>query len=161
KGFVADFVKRSINTETMDWTQFILSSSMDTSWNVPNNNLALETVSVDGDAIVASGQWNSNPDILASVRYTMLEDAPILKIVVTLTNESGADFDGYLEYQIDPDGSGNEYAYAPGIGWGGNVVRTSGWTANYIYDGPNYTSTLPAHGIAWYENTPSGVLVPG
>lgn len=161
KGFVADFVNREINIETLDWTQFLLNTSMGTTWDEPTLNLSLDSVAVDGNSIIASGQWNGNPDILAGARYTMLDNAPILKITVTLTNTGISDFNGYLEYQLDPDSSDGQSAYTPGIGWAVSSVSTSGWTANYIYDGPNGASVTPAHGIAWYENTPTGVLTPG
>ena len=161
KGFVADFVNHDINTETLDWTQFLLKTEMGTEWNEPAYNLALDEISVDGNSILASGMWNYDTDIVASARYTMLDDAPIMKITVTLTNTGSTDFSGYLEYQQDPDSSGGQNAYTPGLGWAISPVSTSGWTDNYIYDGPNTESTVPAHGIAWYENTPTGVLTPG
>ena len=161
-GFAADVVNRAVNMDTLDWTQFIMSTTMYTNdtWNVPDHNLTLPNISVESDRVVAAGHWIYNPDIEASVDYKMLPNAPIMKIVVNLTNTMTTDFTGYIEYMLDPDGSGNQNAYAPGLGWGVGY-RTSGWSANYVYDGPNTPGTLPGHAIAWCESNPSAVLPQG
>lgn len=165
KGAVADMVKRTNNVETLDWTQFILNGSMHNSWNVAAQNLNLDTVSVQNGSVVASGAWAGNAAIQATATYRMLPGAPILKISMVLRNTSAANFTGFFQYQLDPDSSGNQIAYAPGIGWVNNssdAVRTSGWTGSYIYDGPNTAgSAVPGHGIAWVESKPTGLMVPG
>lgn len=161
KGFVADFVHKGSSVESLDWTQFLISERVLDAWNYPDNNVALGTISVeDGRRVVASGAWVRNPEIEVTATYEMLPGAPMMRIVVDVTNTGLTDFTGYLEYQLDPDGSGNQNAYVPGIGWRANTV-TSGWTEQYVYNGPMQPSTNPGHAIVWYADSPVAVKAPG
>lgn len=160
-GYVADVVLKDLNVETLDWTQFIISDSIMDGWDHPGNNVTLETLTVQDDRrVIASGHWLGNPDIRVSATYEMLEEAPILKITVDVANAGDTDFSGFLEYQVDPDGSGNQNAYVPGVGWAPGLI-TSGWTGHYVYDGPAGESALPGHGIAWYADNPVAINAPG
>lgn len=161
KGCVADVVLKAKNVETLDWTQFIIAESILDGWDYPDLNVALDTITVqDNRRVIASGCWLPDPAIEVEATYEMLDDAPIMKIVVEVTNAGQTDFAGFLQYQVDPDGSGNQNAYVPGLGWAPGLV-SSGWSENYIYDGPTGDSTLPAHGIAWYTDNPAAIHAPG
>ncbi len=161
RGYVMDLVLKTLNTETLDWTQFIIAGSILDGWNYPENNVVLETLAVqDGQAVTASGYWLNNPDIQVAATYEMLETAPILRITVDITNTGQSDFAGFFEYQVDPDGSGNQNAYVPGLGWNPGLI-TSGWTDNYVYDGPETNIAMPGHGIAWYVDSPVAINAPG
>jgi hypothetical protein len=161
RGYVADFALTSQNVETLDWTQFLISRTILSDWSYPLNNVALGAISVaDGQRVVVSGGWLADPQIQMTTTYEMLADAPILRIAIDLTNAGTTDFTGYFEYQMDPDGTGNENAYVPGLGWMPGLAR-GGWTDRYIYDGPMGASTYPGHAIAWYADTPVAVNAPG
>ena len=160
-GYIADVVLNDVNIETLDWTQFIIAETILDGWSYPGNNVTLENITVQDDRrVIASGHWLANPEILLSVTYEAFEDAPIVKIVVDVTNASDVDFEGFLEYQVDPDGSGNQNAYVPGLGWAPGLI-TSGWTSNYVYDGAAGELALPGHGIAWYADNPVALNAPG
>lgn len=160
-GYVADFVARDINVESLDWTQFLLADSMLGSWNYPDNRIAFTEVETVGDTVVASGNWVGNSDIQASASYSIIPGAPVLKVQLTLDNTGDSNFEGFFQYQLDPDASGNQNAFIPGLGWGQDFA-TSGWSGNYIYNGPAAgPSPVPAHGIAWYTDSPTGLIGPG
>jgi hypothetical protein len=160
KGWPVDFVLKDSMKETLDWTQFILSDSIHSDWSVNGQYLNLENIKVvDGDKIVASGSWQGNAKIAAQATYQMLPDAPIMKITLNLTNNDSIDYEGFFNYQVDPDISAQK-AYVPGAGWNPGLL-TSGWTGNYVYDGDQSASDIPANGIAWYENSPVAINAPG
>jgi hypothetical protein len=161
QGYLADFAPTSQNVETLDWTQLLISRTILDGWDYPQNNVALGAISVaDGQRVIVSGAWLADPQIQMRTTYEMLPSAPILRIALDLTNTGATDFAGFLEYQIDPDGTENENAYVPGLGWEPGLAR-GGWTDRYLYAGPVGVSTYPGHGIAWYANTPAAVNAPG
>ncbi|MFC5652644.1 CehA/McbA family metallohydrolase [Paenibacillus solisilvae] len=157
-----DFVlKDSIKRDTLDWTQFILSDTPVDGWNYTGKSIDLTNVEVrDGDKVVASGVSQENSNLAATVSYTLLPNAPIMKMTVHLENTGAADYNGFLNYQMDHD-EGEQIAYAPGLGWDPKALVTSGWTGNYLYDGDRSESSTPAHGIAWYENEPVALNAQG
>jgi len=160
-GYVADVVLNELNVETLDWTQFIIAETLLDGWSYPDNNVTFQSIQVQDDrAVTATGYWLADPEIQVTATYEMLEAAPILKITIDVTNTSESDFAGFFEYQVDPDGSGNQNAYVPGLGWGPGLV-TAGWTDNYVYDGPQTNVNTPGHGIAWYADSPVAINAPG
>ncbi|MBM7569246.1 CehA/McbA family metallohydrolase [Paenibacillus sacheonensis] len=159
KGWPVDFVSKDPKAnmkETLDWSELVLSPTMNDKYGQTGLQLDLKTIGVDGDAIVASGQWDGNAKIKSSVKYQMLPDAPIMKMTMTLNNTDTKDFSGYFLYSLDPDVPGAQVSYAPGIGWLPGL-RTSGWNENYIYDGTDTSSGEPAHAIAWLDSQPAAV----
>ncbi|QGQ94658.1 hypothetical protein EHS13_07030 [Paenibacillus psychroresistens] len=163
-----DFVLNDTNhKETLDWTEFFLSDTMSDTWN--NNGKLLDFSSMDvtnGNKLVATGAAQANSNLGAKVTYKLLPDAPIMQIIVHLDNNGTSDYNGYLNYQFDND-VGQQLAYAPGLNFsptsGGSPSKlfSSGWTGNYLYDGDNTETGVPAHGIAWYENEPTGLNAQG
>ena len=68
-----------------------------------------------------------------------MENTPLVKMEVKLTNTGAEDYQGYFEYLVDPDESGEQHTYVPGVGWtvkNSSTVLTGGeWTDNYIFEG--------------------------
>jgi hypothetical protein len=155
KGWLADFVlKDSKKVETLDWTEMVLSSTLEAGWGFGTRDIDLSNTSMSGTKVIASGSWLSDPSLAVSASYRMIPNAPIVKITVHLANNGSSDFNGYFEYLLDPDGTGAQDSYIPGKGWNKGLV-SSGWTSNYIYSGTQAVSTsYPAHGIAWLGDQP-------
>ena len=108
RGALMDIVYKGIESENLDWTQFLLSSTTHGSWNLPSQNPNLDTMwtSTNLDTVFARGRVAAQNNILWLVSYTLLSDtAPIIKINVSLINEGATDYNGYLQYQMDPDGA--------------------------------------------------------
>lgn len=164
KGAPMDVVHRRKFRENIDWAQFIISPTILTSWNYPTQNLTLDSfwLSNDSTSVYAYGIWNSDSSIKVLAHYSLLPGSPVLKIKLLIINEGTLNFNGYLEYQIDPDEVGEQQAYVPGVGWGNTQVN-SGWSKNYVYNGVGQGahSNNPAHGIAWFMNTPVAIISPG
>ncbi|MFZ4413383.1 MAG: CehA/McbA family metallohydrolase [Bacteroidales bacterium] len=161
KGVPMDIVHRRKMRENLDWTQFILAPSIQAGWDLSTYNLNLSNISFDNStkSVNASGAWVSSSLISAKVNYKLLPGSPVMRINLSLYNNGTTAFTGYLEYQIDPDETGEQYSYIPGVGWTPGMV-SSGWTSNYTYTGvnQNLNSNYPAHGIAWYQNTPAAII---
>jgi hypothetical protein len=164
KGAPMDVVHRRKFRENIDWAQFIISPTILTSWNYPTLNLTLDSfwLSNDSTSVYAYGIWNNDSSIKVLAHYSLLPGSPILKIKLLIINQGTLSFNGYLAYQVDPDEVGEQEAYVPGVGWGNTQVN-SGWNKNYVYDGVGQGahSNNPAHGIAWFINTPAAILSPG
>ncbi|MBW7453468.1 CehA/McbA family metallohydrolase [Paenibacillus sepulcri] len=160
KGWPVDFVSKDPKAnmkETLDWSELVLSPTMNGDYNQKGVQLSLDNIQVvDNDKIVASGQWDQNAKIKGSVTYQMLPDQPVMKMTLTLNNQDTSDFAGYFLYSMDPDVPGAQSSYAPGIGWLPGL-RTSGWSENYLYDGTSGSSGEPAHSIAWLDDQPTGI----
>ncbi|MFC4810872.1 CehA/McbA family metallohydrolase [Paenibacillus sp. GCM10023250] len=159
KGWPVDFVSKDPKAnmkETLDWSELVISPTMNDKYAQTGSQLDLSGISVAGDSIVASGQWDGNTKIKGSVKYEMLPDAPVMKMTLTLNNTDTKDFSGYFLYSLDPDVPGAQVSYAPGLGWLPGL-RTSGWSENYIYDGTDTSSGEPAHAIAWLDSQPTGI----
>ncbi|WP_152966722.1 PQQ-binding-like beta-propeller repeat protein [Sporosarcina globispora] len=145
--------------ETLDWSEWILSPTMNDPnrpWNREGEWLSLPAIKVDGDTIHASGQAQIDPSIKTSVTYKALPNAPIVKFTLELNNTGTKDFKGYFQYLLDPDSS-DDTAFVPGITAANPGFITSGYTGNYIYDGPKTAISSPAHGIAWGNDKPTGL----
>ncbi|MFC5649674.1 CehA/McbA family metallohydrolase [Paenibacillus solisilvae] len=173
KNTPVDFVlKDSFHRETLDWSGFLLSDTMHANWQTSattQNSFNLDTIEVkEGDKVVATGVSQANPNLAAQMTYTLLPESPIMKITIHLENNGTNNYEGFLNYQIDPD-EGQQLAYSPGIGWsevsGGDPAKlftNKEWTGNYLYDGDKKSdSTVPAHGIAWHETEPTGINAQG
>ncbi|MFZ4413381.1 MAG: CehA/McbA family metallohydrolase [Bacteroidales bacterium] len=161
KGVPMDIVHRRKMRENLDWTQFILAPSIQAGWDLSTYNLNLSNISFDNStkSVNAIGTWVSSGLISAKVNYKLLPGSPVMRINLSLYNNGTTAFTGYLEYQIDPDETGEQYSYVPGVGWIPGMLY-SGWTSNYTYTGvnQNLNSNYPAHGIAWYQNTPAAII---
>lgn len=161
RGAVMDVIHKGVELENVDWTQFLLSTSAHSNWNASSENPNLDTMWTNTamDTVFAAGNVAQYSDIDWLVSYTTLADTlPILKINVRLINTGTSNFNGYFQYQMDPDGT-YQNSYAPGVGQNpGNV--TSGWTGNYICAGPTGTtlSSKPTQAIAWLENQPAALM---
>ena len=164
KGAPMDVVHRRKFRENIDWAQFIISPTLLTSWNYPTQNLTLDNLWLgnDSDNVYAYGSWNADTSLKVLANYRLLPGSPVLKIKLWIINQSLQNFNGFIEYQIDPDEVGEQQAYVPGVGWGNTQVN-SGWSKNYVYNGigQGSHSTNPAHGIAWFMNTPAAIISPG
>ncbi len=161
KGIPMDIVHRRKMRENLDWTQFILAPTIQTGWDLSTYNLNLNTITLNNStkSVNATGTWVSNSSISAKANYKLLTGSPVMRINISLYNNGTSAFSGYLEYQIDPDESGEQYSYVPGVGWTPGMV-SSGWNSNYTYTGvnQNLNSNYPSHGIAWYQNTPAAII---
>ncbi len=167
-GAIMDAVTQEAKRENLDWTQFFLASKMSGSWDMGKGVLDLNELEVKGNTIVGKGVSEATPNIQGEVTYSIVENTPLIQMQVKLTNNGSEDYNGYFEYQIDPDESGEQNTYVPGVGWTmGNiytVLTNHEWTGNYIFEGSasKYTGNT-AHAILWDEadTVPSGLLNDG
>jgi outer membrane protein assembly factor BamB len=163
-GWLADITLTDATaTETVDWSELILAPTMDDParpWSRSGEWLTLGDISVDGDSVVAAGSAQVDPDLHTSVRYRSLPNAPIVKMSLQVTNTGTEDFSGYFQYLIDPDSS-EDVARVPGVSGTNRGFLTQGWNANYVYVGANAPNGQPAQGIAWRDDTPTGVTAFG
>jgi outer membrane protein assembly factor BamB len=150
-------------TETLDWAELILSGTADDParpWGRSGEWLDLTGTDVDGDRVVATGAAQIDPALRTSVTYRALPDAPVIKATMEIENTGDTDFAGFFQYLLDPDSSGDT-ALVPGVAGANPGYVTGGWTANYLYDGPETPLHSPAHGIAWVEDEPVGLTAFG
>lgn len=129
---------------------------MEWSWWFAVNKLELPDISTDADSLTASGAWeggtDKRKDILSSVRYSLVDNSPLVRMDITLKNTGSADFGGSLAFVLDPDLSSESQSYVPGVGWSYTQAKkriTSGWTDNYIFAGINGYTGNTAHAILW------------
>ncbi|MBV7505347.1 PQQ-binding-like beta-propeller repeat protein [Bacillus sp. sid0103] len=159
-GWLGDIALLDNNAmETLDWSEWILSPIMNDTkrpWNREGEWLSLPNIEAVGDAIHATGQAQIDPSIKTSVTYRALPNAPVVKFTLELENTGVKDFKGYFQYLLDPD-SPDDTAIVPGIAKVNPGFMTTGWTGNYIYDGPKTAISSPAHGIAWVKDKPAGL----
>ena len=164
KGVPMDIIHQRKLKDNLDWTQVVLSPTILSGWDYAAYNVDMSTIWINNNpnSINAYGPWNSDPNIAVMASYSLLPGSPVLKIKLKVYNNSSAGFNGYLMYEVDPDETGEQYAFVPGIGWGTTLV-SGGWTKNYIYNGVNQGlhSGNPAHGIAWFKNAPEALISPG
>ncbi len=166
-GAIMDAVSKTTNRENLDWTQFRLSSKMDSSWNTAGTNqvMDLNDIQVQGNTIVGKGSYGANPDIQGEVTYSLVENTPLIKMEVKLTNTGDEAYQGYFEYLVDPDESKEDDTYVPGVGWttsnASTVLTNHEWNENYIFEGTASAYTgYTAHAILWDEKdtTPTGLV---
>ncbi|MBM7693739.1 outer membrane protein assembly factor BamB [Peribacillus deserti] len=159
-GWLGDIALLDNNAmETLDWSEWILSPTMNDPkrpWNREGEWLSLPNIEVLGDAIHASGQAQIDSAVKTSVTYRALPNAPVVKFTLEMDNTGLTDFKGYFQYLLDPD-SADDTALVPGITKMNPGFMTTGWTGNYIYDGPKTSISSPAHGIAWTKDKPAGL----
>jgi len=165
KGTPTDFVALSSNRENVDWSQFRMKPAMDASWDDKASNLDL-ALSVNGNTIIGEGFAKNVPGMNATIVYSLPDDSiPALKMEVTLKNEGASDYMGFFEYLFDPDEASEQVSYTPGVGYStsNNQVLTSGWTENYLFNGPNgRSSPYTSHTIVWpNEQQPTGLVNEG
>ncbi|MFD0959701.1 CehA/McbA family metallohydrolase [Paenibacillus chungangensis] len=178
-GHMMDAVPKLTGAENLDFTEFVLSSDlgvtpedeadgkhMEWSWFHPLDKLELPTISRSRDAITAQGDWDRDAGMKSSVRYSIVEGTPLIKMEITLDNETGADFEGHFGYIIDPDQPGEQHSYLPGVNWVYNQEKQAirdGWTDNYLFSGiHNAFSGNTAHAIIWpVEQQPDIVMHEG
>ncbi|MEY2193622.1 hypothetical protein AB7942_12920 [Neobacillus sp. BF23-41] len=125
-------------------------------WNREGEWLSLPNIEAVGDAIHATGQAQIDPSIKTSVTYRALPNAPVVKFTLELENTGVKDFKGYFQYLLDPD-IPDDTSLVPGIAKVNPGFMTTGWTGNFIYDGPKTAISSPAHGIAWVKDQPAGL----
>ncbi|WP_068397585.1 outer membrane protein assembly factor BamB family protein [Kribbia dieselivorans] len=161
-GWLADIgLTDSTAMETLDWSEMVLSTQKPrTGWNRPGEWLTLGDISAQGPRVVAAGQAQIDADLKTKVSYETLPDSPIVKMQLEVRNTGQADFGGYFSYVLDPDSS-QDVARIPGVSGTNPGLKTSGWTANYVYDGASSQNGQPAHGIAWADDEPAAVTAEG
>lgn len=145
--------------ETIDWSEMILSETTNDParpWGRDGEWLTLPDITVESDTVTASGYAQIDEALEASVSYRALDDAPVIKLTLELTNTGAEDFDGAFQYLLDPD-SAQDVARVPGVGGDNPGYVTSGWTGNHVYVGPTSVRQSPAHGVAWAEDQPIGI----
>ncbi|TMV45904.1 hypothetical protein FE783_27570 [Paenibacillus mesophilus] len=175
-GHIMDAVPKLNMEENLDYTEFVLSDDlgetaqdsangkyMAWSWFHPLTKLQMPDIRLDGNRIVADGSWDFNNRMKSSVRYSIVEGTPLIKMDITLANDTGADFDGHFGYIFDPDQPGEQQSYLPGKGWVYGEERTavkSGWTENYLFSGINDQFTgKTAHAIIWPQDQEPGIVM--
>lgn len=167
-GAIMDAVSKDTNRENLDWTQFVLSPNMNASWNTGNNGFDISNLEVRGNTVVGTGASKNAPGITGEVTYSLEEDSPLIKMEIKLTNTGDSDYQGYFEYLMDPDESGEDDTYVPGVGWTksqtNTVLTDHEWNENYIFEGTAgaYTGNT-AHAILWDESVeaPAGLVNDG
>jgi len=161
RGVPMDIIPKGSGWDNLDWAQLALNGSLHGDYDVSSQNPNLDSFWL-GDqrkSVYASGYNAKYPNIRFVLHYSFLNDTlPILKMKVRLINEDTTDFNGFLQYQLDPDGT-DQKAWAAGIGSTPGLVY-SGWTSNYIYCGleGSGASQYPGHGIAWLVDQPVALL---
>ena len=168
KGAPADFVAMSSGRENVDWGQFRMKTAMDAAWNDKPSNLdMLLRVGDDDRSIIAEGFAKNVPGMDAKVTYSLVSNTlPAMMFEVVLTNNGTNDYTGFFEYLFDPDESGEQVSYVPGVGYTTqkSTYITSGWTENFLFNGPNQgrASNYTSHTIVWPdERQPSGLVNEG
>lgn len=167
-GAIMDAVSKDTNRENLDWTQFVLSPTMNASWNTGNNGFDISDLNVKGNTVVGTGASQSAPGITGEVTYSLEENSPLIKMEIKLTNTGDSNYSGYFEYLIDPDEAEEDDTYVPGVGWTksqtNTVLTNHEWDENYIFEGTAgaYTGNT-AHAILWDERAeaPSGLVNDG
>ncbi|MFK7697468.1 CehA/McbA family metallohydrolase [Paenibacillus sp. HJGM_3] len=176
-GHIMDAVPAGLSRiENLDYTEFVLSDDlgvtpedeangkhMEWSWFHPLTKLEMPDIRLDGTSILAKGDWDHNAGMKSEVRYSIVDGTPLIRMEVTLRNETGADFHGNFGYIIDPDQPGEQHSYVPGRNWvfsqEKNPIR-SGWTENYLFSGINNSFTgKPAHAIIWPQEQQPNILI--
>lgn len=187
-GGIADAVSKQNRTENLDWSAFVLfperpegstdrnylgatsqdeaaNMYMEWSWWFPANKLELPNIQAGTDSLTASGAWEGGiagrKDIDASVRYSFVDNSPLVRMEITLKNKGNTAFRGNFAYVLDPDMEGEQHSYVPGVGWEysqTNEPVRQGWTENYIFDGFNGFSGNAAHAILWPETQQPNLL---
>lgn len=175
-GHMMDAVPMLTRQENMDFTEFVLSDDlgvtpedeaagkhMEWSWFHPLTKLEMPDIRLDGNTIVAQGDWDADDGMKATVRYSIVEGTPLIRMEIELTNRTGSDFDGNFGYIVDPDQPGEQHSYLPGVGWVYSQEKRGireGWTDNYIFNGINGTFTgKTAHAIIWPEEQQPEIVV--
>lgn len=164
-GAIMDAVSKDTNRENLDWTQFVLSTNMNASWQTGANAFDVSSLEVKGNTVVGTGASRNAPGIEGEVTYSILEGTPLIQMQVKLTNTNAEDYTGYFEYLVDPDESGEDDTYVPGAGWTTSTAKTvltnHEWNDSYIFEGRanGYTGNT-AHAILWDERVgaPSGLV---
>lgn len=168
-GALTDMVDLSCGRENVDWGAMYLSATMDASWNnTAARALDLPNISVgpDGKSITAEGAFRADSSIAGKLVYSLVDDkVGVVRMDLTLTNTGAADYNGYFEYLFDPDESGEQVSYTPGVGYttSKNTVITEGWDQNYLFNGPKGKTTgNTAHTIIWpQDQQPAGLVNEG
>lgn len=143
--------------ETLDWTEGVIAPAPSAEFNFPGKTVPLTSLNSDGTAVNGSGAWQGGP-VSAATRIEPLENAPVIKIALTLTNTSTSPTTGSFGYLQDPDDARAQTSFVPGVGRNPGLV-SSGFAENFIYQGPETTGVdSPAHGLAWLGTTPEAVL---
>lgn len=163
-GHMMDAAPKFNNRENLDYTEFVLSPNVGRTWWYPYEKLSLPNIQVKDRAIVSSGAWDNDPNVKAEVTYSIVENSPLIKMKIKLTNEGAAAFSGNLAYIVDPEETLEQMSYVPGWGWRGGQTSeyiTSGWNKNYIFNGiqDKYTGNT-AHAIIWPDNQQPSALIP-
>jgi Predicted metal-dependent phosphoesterases (PHP family) len=176
RGHMMDAVPMLTRQENLDFTEFVLSDDlgvtpedeangkhMEWSWFHPLTKLEMPDIRLDGNAIVAQGDWDADDRMKAKVRYSIVEGTPLIRMEIELTNQTGSDFDGNFGYIVDPDQPGEQHSYLPGLGWVYSQEKRGireGWTDNYIFNGINGTFTgKTAHAIIWPKEQQPEIVV--
>lgn len=168
-GHIMDAVPRLTMQENLDFSEFVLSDDlgvtpgdeasgkhMEWSWFHPLTKLTFPDIRIDGKTIAAEGSWDDEEDMKSSVTYSIVDNSPLIRMDLTIENQTGSDFDGHLGYIIDPDQPGEQQSYLPGHGWvygqEKNIIE-AGWTGNYLFNGVNHAFTgKTAHAILWPQD---------
>ena len=180
-GTVVDAVEKTHLIENLDFTEFVLlpiDATDHRNWWYPWHKLRLPDISINEEdkSISARGTWDYRNNIQANVKYSMVQDAPMLKIDVTLENTSNNNFRGdlgYIFYLYNPRGSGTasvRNGYIPGQGWfiggvpspaNGGSALYYGWKGNYVMMGraEGYSGET-CHAIIWGGAQPPRALIP-
>lgn len=179
-GTMADAVPKLTMEENLDWTEFVLNENPEDkptewydppeccrsyspsaekpiwTWWRPQRKLGMPDINIVNNAIVAKGEWDYNQKMESSVKYSIVDDTPLIKMDITLTNETGHDFSGRFGYTIKSAQPGERHTYIPGVGWTYSQVDnpvSGGWTDNYVFNGENNRFTgKTAHAIIWPED---------
>ncbi|MDH7571174.1 MAG: carboxypeptidase-like regulatory domain-containing protein, partial [Armatimonadota bacterium] len=157
-GWLVDFgLTGEWHVENLDWTEWTLQPQMDRKWNHHGRWLQLPAITLENGAVVARGSWQADPRVRAEVRYTLLPHMPVARMALTLRNESDRDFKGFFQYLIDYDHGGD--ARVPAGAWNVNAVLPPP-ADNFVYAGRRDGETAN-FALAWYEDTPAGIVAPG
>lgn len=165
-GALCDMVDLSCNRENIDWGAMFLNTTMEYTWNNASKmaiDLPNLSISQDGKSITAEGAYRVNNSIKGKLVYSLVDDSVgVVRMDMTLTNTGTSDYKGYFEYLCDPDESGEQVNYTPGVGYTTqkNSYITTGWNKNYLFNGPKGKVTgNTAHTIIWPKDQQPASLV--
>jgi hypothetical protein len=161
KGVPMDVIRKGKNRDNIDWTQLVIHKSLLADWDYASKNVNMDSIWVAGNdsSVYAFGASSELPKIKVRANYSVLPNAPVLKIKLKLFNRDTTAFNGFIEYQMDPDEVNNQRGWIPGLGDAPGLV-SSGWSSNYVYGGSQgkVYSGYPNHGISWVKNSPAALL---
>ena len=172
-GALKSIVPLQTRNDSVSGAELVLQQKADKNATHSGSGFKVTSVSAQDGMAVLTANAEGAEGVTAQITYAPVENAPLMKIKMTLTNHSDSDYSGALGYLFDPEENG-EQTYLPGTGWIGggpgeyaSALKSGSGTQNYVYNGSLGMRTQnTAHALMWpgyYGSTylPSNVLFHG